>query len=128
MNFHKCNMHFTTICAGIALLFFGLNTSFSQQNDDSLLLQKVENIEVSLNSIDSSDEDLYDNPVSFQTFYDDLSDDGEWIMITKEEIEDELNDGDGQGFASASYLLTSDRTRRWSTRIHRGRAGRRSFR
>ena len=29
-----------------------------------------------LNSIDSSDEDLYDNPVSFQTFYDDLSDDG----------------------------------------------------
>ena len=100
MNFHKCNMHFTTLCAGIALLFFGLNTSFSQQNDDSLLLQKVENIEVSLNSIDSSDEDLYDNPVSFQTFYDDLSDDGEWIMITKEEIEDELNDGDGQGFAS----------------------------
>lgn len=71
-----------------------------QQSDDSLLLQKVSNIDVSLSSLDESDEDLYDSPVSFQTFYDDLQDDGEWIMITKEEIEKELNDGEGQSFSS----------------------------
>ena len=100
MNIQMNNMQSITAYFGVILLFFSLNTAFSQQNDDSLLLTKIENIEVSLNSIDSSDEDLYDNPVSFQTFYDDLSDDGEWIMITKEEIEEELNDGDGQGFAS----------------------------
>lgn len=71
-----------------------------QQKDDSLLLQEVSNIDVSLNLLDESDEDLYDNPVSFQTFYDDLADDGEWIMITKEEIEKELNDGEGQSYSS----------------------------
>jgi len=100
MNIQMNNMQSVTTYFGVILLFFILNTTFSQQNDDSLLLEKVENIEVSLNSVDSSDEDLYDNPVSFQTFYDDLSDDGEWIMITKEEIEEELNDGNGQSYAS----------------------------
>ncbi len=78
---------------------FLTNPAFSQE-DDSLLLQKISEIDFSLSSLDESEEDLYMNPVSFQTFYDDLSDDGEWIIITKEEIEKELNDGEGQSFAS----------------------------
>jgi hypothetical protein len=87
------------------LFTFLANLSFSQQ-DDSLLLQKISSIDVSFDSFDDSDEDLYDNPVSFQTFYDDLAPDGDWIMITKEEIEKELNDGEGQGYAS--YYLQED--------------------
>ncbi len=101
--------------AAIALFFlvfiFCIKTSFSQTNEDSLL-QQVNNIDVSLTSFDESDEDLYDNPVSFQTFYDDLSDDGEWIMITKEEIEKELNDGEGQGYAS-NYIADENLVYVW---------------
>ncbi len=90
---------FPVISSSILFLLFCASTSYSQQ-DDSLLLKKIEAIDVSLSSLDESEEDLYMNPVSFQTFYDDLADDGEWIVITKEEIEKELNDGEGQSYAS----------------------------
>jgi len=80
-------------------IFLLQNPVFAQEND-SLLLQKISEIDVTLNSVDENEEDLFMNPVSFQTFYDDLADDGEWIIITKEEIEKELNDGEGQSFAS----------------------------
>lgn len=116
MDIRSKNMDLYTIFLGIILLFFSLNTSFSQQNEDSLFLQKVENIDISLNSIDSVDEDLYENPVSFQIFYDDLADDGEWIMITKEEIEEELNDGNGQSYAS-DYVQKDEYVYVWKPSI-----------
>jgi hypothetical protein len=70
------------------------------QPEDSLLIEKIKNIDISLTSLEETEEDLYLNPVSFQTFYDELSPEGEWIQITKEEIEQELKDGNGQSYAS----------------------------
>ena len=77
------------------------------QTDDSLLLEKIKNLDITLNSLEETEEDLYLNPVSFQTFYDELAPVGEWIQITKEEIEQELKDGDGQSHSS-SYLQDND--------------------
>jgi hypothetical protein len=97
--------------SSIFLIAFSAEILYSQQ-DDSLLLQKISSIDVSLDSFDDTDEDLYDNPVSFQTFYDDLTPDGDWIMITKEEIEKELNDGEGQAFSS-DYLQEDELVYVW---------------
>lgn len=70
---------------------------------DSNLLKQIENIEVDLTSLDeSTEENLYMSDASFTTFYDALSPIGEWIQLTKEEIDEELKDGEGQSFASLS--------------------------
>jgi hypothetical protein len=68
------------------------------QNEDSLLKQ-ISEIEINLNTVES-EENLYMNTVSFQSFYDVLSPMGEWIQITKEDIDEDLNDGDGQSYSS----------------------------
>ena len=68
--------------------------------NDSLLLEKIKNIDVSLNPVQYDEENLYLPEVSFQSFYDELSPYGEWIMITKEEIDSELTKGEGQGYSS----------------------------
>jgi hypothetical protein len=81
------------------LLFCSVSRS-QQQSQDSLLLEKIKNIEVSLNTVDENDENLFLNSVSFQNFYDDLSPDGDWIQISKEEIEKELKDGEAQSYSS----------------------------
>src|SRR4030095_7031414 len=75
----------------------------SQSNDDSLLKQ-ISNIEVELNTPLEANEDLYLNTVSFQSFYDVLAPMGEWIQVSKEDIDEDINDGEGQGFSS----LTTD--------------------
>jgi len=71
---------------------------FAQDQDS--LLQQVQNIDISLNSPPDSEENLYLNTVSFQSFYDLLSPVGEWIQISKGEIDEDLSNGDGQGFSS----------------------------
>lgn len=88
------------IVSFLPVFFFLMQNPAFTQDEDSLLFQKISEIDITLNSLDESEEDLYMNPVSFQTFFDELADDGEWIIITKEEIEKELNDGEGQSFAS----------------------------
>lgn len=82
---------------GIILFLNGISAN---AQSDSALLNKIQNIEVSLSSVDDTLEDLYMMTVSFQSFYDELSPDGEWIEITKDEIKDDLKDGEGQGFSS----------------------------
>jgi hypothetical protein len=86
-----------TYCT-VAILFL-ISINASAQNDTALL-NKIQNIEVSLSSVDDTVEDLYMMTVSFQSFYDELSPDGEWIEITKDEIRDDLKDGEGQGYSS----------------------------
>ncbi|HEY3251646.1 MAG TPA: DUF6600 domain-containing protein, partial [Ignavibacteria bacterium] len=87
----------------IWILFFTPIWVFSQNNDDSLLKQ-ISNIEVELNTPVENDEDLYLNTVSFQSFYDVLSPMGEWIQVSKEDIDEDINEGEGQAFSS----LTDD--------------------
>jgi hypothetical protein len=69
------------------------------QNQDSLLKQ-INDIDISLSSPVESEENLFMNAVSFQSFYDVLSPMGEWIQITKEDIDEDLNDGEGQAYSS----------------------------
>lgn len=69
------------------------------QSEDSLLKQ-ISEIDVDLDAPVDSEEDLYMNSVSFQSFYDVLSPMGEWIEITKDEIDEDLNEGEGQSFSS----------------------------
>lgn len=76
-----------------------INAVLFTQSEDSLLKQ-ISEIEVSLDSPIESEENLYLNTVSFQSFYDLLSPMGEWIQITKEEIDEDLNEGEGQSFSS----------------------------
>ncbi len=94
-------MYFRNILT-ISLTAFSLLvcSSANAQDEDSLLLKKISEIDITLTSLDETEEDFYLNPVSFQTFFDELADEGEWIVITKEEIDKELNDGEGQSFAS----------------------------
>jgi hypothetical protein len=61
---------------------------------------KISNIDVSLDTPPDSVENLYLNTVSFQSFYDLLTPMGEWIQITKEEVNEETGDGNGQSYAS----------------------------
>ncbi|MGA2669264.1 MAG: DUF6600 domain-containing protein [Ignavibacteria bacterium] len=93
------------LISSVSTLIFLLTCSSgrAQQNEqmtDSLLLEKIKNIDVSLNSIDETDENLFLNSVSFESFYDDLSPAGDWIQITKEEIDKDLKDGEGQAYSS----------------------------
>jgi hypothetical protein len=81
------------------LLFFFCSCSLFSQVQDSLLKQ-INNIDVSLNSPPDSNEDLYLNTVSLQSFYDILSPMGEWIQVSKDEIDGDLKDGKGQGYSS----------------------------
>lgn len=87
----------------IALFFLILQLSvlYTQQNPDSLL-EKIRDIDISLNEPVNSEENLYLNTVSFQSFYDVLSPMGEWIQITKDDIDEDLSDGEGQSFSARS--------------------------
>lgn len=75
------------------------------QNQDSLL-EKIKNIDIALDEPITNDEELYMNTVSFQSFYDVLSPMGEWIQITKDDIDDDLSDGEGEGMNNfmSNYL------------------------
>lgn len=79
------------------ILFFVSWTVYAQ--GDSSLLERIKNIDVSLNSTQYEEENLYVPDVSFQSFYDELSPYGEWIQLSKEEIEKDLKDGEGQGIS-----------------------------
>src|SRR5207245_9532237 len=69
------------------------------QNQDSLL-QKINNIDIALDTPPDSEENLYLNTVSFQSFYDLLTPVGEWIQISKDEIDEDMGDGTKQGYSS----------------------------
>lgn len=73
----------------------------SQTTEDSLLKQ-ISNIEVELNTPVEAEENLFLNTVSFQSFYDVLSPMGEWIQVTKEDVNEDLDEGSGQGYSSAA--------------------------
>jgi hypothetical protein len=70
------------------------------QNKEDSLLKQISNIEVELNSPVEAEENLYLNTVSFQSFYDVLSPMGEWIQVSKEDVDEDLNDGEGQSYSS----------------------------
>jgi hypothetical protein len=76
---------------------FILTLQANSQDQDSLI-EKIKLIDVSLDQPVDEEEDLYLNTVSFQSFYDVLSPMGEWIQITKEDIDEDLNDGEGESF------------------------------
>lgn len=90
-------------CKYVNIALFFLILPFSnvipQQNADSLLRQ-IRDIDISLNEPIDSEENLYLNTVSFQSFYDVLSPMGEWIQITKDDIDDDLSDGEGQSITA----------------------------
>ena len=93
------NIHYNKIFALFSLLLiFVFNGKLLSQQDS--LLKKISDMEVSLSTADDSDENLFMMSVSFQSFYDELSPVGEWIEISKEDIESDVKDGEGQGFAS----------------------------
>lgn len=85
----------------IYILFITPFAAYPQSNQDSLLKQ-INEIEITLNSPIESEENLFLNTVSFQSFYDILSPMGEWIQITKEDIDEDLNDGEGQSFTKTA--------------------------
>src|SRR6058998_2330052 len=93
----------------LALFIFNclLVVSLSFAQSDSLLLEKIKNIDVSLNPDQYNEENLYLPEVSFQSFYDELSPYGEWIMIAKDEIDSELTKGEGQGYSSMNLTCHS---------------------
>jgi hypothetical protein len=103
------------IPAFLLILLFSVNYLQSQ---DSLLIEKIKNIDVSLVNTDDMDEDLFEVTVSFQTFYDGLSPDGDWIQITKEEIDEDLKDGEGQGFASDIMIDDNDNLFIWKPGVN----------
>lgn len=97
--------------------FLSVSPAFSQ-NQDSIILKQIDNIDVSLNSPPDSSEDLYMNSVSFQSFYDLLSPLGEWIQVPKDEIKADLNDGTGEGYSS--YYSDEDVLFIWKPKIDAG--------
>lgn len=86
------------------ILAFAPISLFSQSQDS--LLKQISEIDVDLDVTVDAEENLFMNTVSFQSFYDVLSPMGEWIQITKEDIDEDLNDGEGQGYSS--YLEGDD--------------------
>jgi hypothetical protein len=86
--------------AKIGLLLFILPYILIYSQDRDSLLEQIKDIDISLNEPVESEENLYLNTVSFQSFYDILSPMGEWIQITKDEVETDLGDGEGQSFSS----------------------------
>lgn len=85
----------------IYILLISCIPLFSQSDDDSLLKQ-ISNIDIELNTPVEAEENLYLNTVSFQSFYDVLSPMGEWIQVTKEDVNEDLEEGSGQGYSSAA--------------------------
>lgn len=83
----------------ISVPFSGIAQSQENSAQDSLLKQ-ISNIDVSLEAPVDAEENLFMNTVSFQSFYDVLSPMGEWIQITKEDIDEDLSNGEGQSFSS----------------------------
>ncbi len=100
--FLQCMQYFISWARFSLLLItnYSLLITNSYPQSDSALLEKIKNIDVSLNSIQYDEENLYSPDVSFQSFYDELSPYGEWIMVTKEEIDSVLKKGEGQGYSS----------------------------
>jgi hypothetical protein len=84
----------------LALVPFALYTQVQENNVQDSLLKQISDIEISLESPVEAEENLFMNTVSFQSFYDVLSPMGEWIQITKEDIDEDLNEGEGQSFSS----------------------------
>ncbi|MBZ0202027.1 MAG: hypothetical protein K8I03_03320 [Ignavibacteria bacterium] len=77
---------------------------YPQQNSSNdSLLDKIRDIEIALDAPVESEENLFMNTVSFQSFYDVLLPMGEWIQITKEDIDEEMSDGEGEGYSSLNY-------------------------
>ena len=81
-----------------------ITTPLFSQNQDSIL-NKVKELDISLDAPVDEEEDLYLNTVSFQSFYDVLSPMGEWIQITKEDLDEDLSDGEGEG---RMYAVTEE--------------------
>ncbi len=88
------------LLAGLLSGLFAADNIYSQSEDS--LLQKVNDIDVSLDAPPDSVENLYLNAVSFQSFYDLLSPVGEWIQISKDEVDEDMGDGKGQSYSSNS--------------------------
>ena len=90
----------------IAIILFILPfiTVYSQNTDS--LLEKIKDLDISINEPVEEEENLYLNTVSFQSFYDILSPMGEWIQITKDDIDEDLSDGEGESIAS--YMQSDD--------------------
>lgn len=79
------------------IIIFLLSSNIRSQNQDSLL-EKIKNLDISLEDDELTyEENLYLQNVSFQNFYDLLFPYGEWIQVTKDDIEEDLNEGEGQG-------------------------------
>ncbi len=97
---------------------------FSQDQDS--LLKKISDIDISLDEPITSEEELYLNTVSFQSFYDVLSPMGEWIQITKEDIDDDLSDGEGEGLNNYTaytdeeflFILKHDVEKSWKPYVN----------
>ncbi len=86
------------------IILFPISLLHSQQdNPRDSLLDKIRDIEIALDAPVESEENLYMNTVSFQSFYDVLSPMGEWIQITKEDIDEDLSDGEGEGYSSLGF-------------------------
>lgn len=86
------------------LLFIPIFTLYTQQNNpNDSLLEKIKHIEIAFDAPIENEENLYMNTVSFQSFYDVLSPMGEWIQITREDIDEDLSEGEGEGYSSVSF-------------------------
>ncbi len=101
MHYALKNTIYNSGILAILAVFLFTQPSFSQNQDS--LLDKIRDIDISLNEPPDSEENLYMNTVSFQSFYDVLSPMGEWIQITKEDIDEDLSDGEGEGRYSSAY-------------------------
>jgi len=84
----------------IYVLLFIPIAIFTQNSGVDSLLKQISGIEVELDAPVETEENLYLNSVSFQSFYDILSPMGEWIQVSKEDVNEDLSDGDGQSFSS----------------------------
>lgn len=112
---------YTILHGQLKLLLLLLFTTFSlySQNQDSLL-EKIKDIDIALDEPVNSEEDLYMNTVSFQSFYDVLSPMGEWIQITKEDIDEDLSDGEGEGRSLTSYFDDEEFLFIWKPKVESG--------
>ncbi len=71
----------------LALLFTVNYSLYSQQQYDKEV---------------DDDEDLFDASTDYKSMYDDLSNDGEWIQLTKAELTEQTSDEDGTGSGYSS--------------------------
>lgn len=87
----------------VILLGLPACTGFAQTEDS--LLKKIKEIEVSLDAPTEDEENLFMNTVSFQSFYDELLPMGDWLELTKEDLDQDLNDGEGQSITDEKEML-----------------------